>query len=138
METSGNLLYIYNRFSNDLLSFQQKFRIFSKVPGRATFYRALSCYFRARMATNDIHPFVSKNSRGVILLHVALNFNNLDLSKITPIEVHEVKTFIENATLSPLFLTLQKRDSFKTYICRGLNTFLLKKQSDNQDHTLIK
>jgi hypothetical protein len=88
------------------------------------------------MTTNNCHPLISKKSRGFVLVHVTLNFNNVNIDNITPVQTNGVKQLIDNGVLSPLFLTLQKNDPFETYICRGLDSLFIEEQSNTKDNKL--
>lgn len=78
MEIAGSLLY--RQYCKHLTTFQEKHRIFAKLPGRAAFYRALSCYLQIRMENTVNHPAIIRTPRGMILINVGCNFENLELN----------------------------------------------------------
>ncbi len=129
MEIAGGLFS--KQYSEHLFKFQEKHRIFSKLPGRAAFYRALSCYFQIRMADIVNPPAIVKTPRGMIMINAGCQFNNLEFHNIHPIENHTIHTLIANGELSPWFLTSQSRDTFDTCICRGLQLSTVNNKPDS-------
>jgi hypothetical protein len=125
-EISGNLLYV--QFSADLMAFQEKHRIYAKLPGRPAFYRALSCFFNIKMNDLAILPHITKKSRGIVLMHLGLNFDNLDVSKISPVESDEVDILVNNGILPPWFSGSRQHHTFDHCFCGALQTSSIRKE----------
>jgi hypothetical protein len=82
------------------------------LPGRASFYRALDCFIRQELAqahsTSSDIPRLTKNARNVILVKIGFNFNNIDMSSISPVDCDTINTLVSNGTLPERFLNLSQ------------------------------